>query len=114
MIEIDRRPGHTSPCHPARSVNTKARVRERVNQRGFARLCRLPCILRAHMTRLAGWLVRHSAAVLVVVCAITVTLGVAARRLRVESSLESVLASGDHAVAYDRRLPQLFCRPHAA
>src|SRR5262245_55732640 len=60
------------------------------------------------MTRLAGWLVRHSAAVLVVVCAITVALGVAARRLRVESSLESVLASGDPAVEYYGRVRQLF------
>ncbi|MFN8544230.1 MAG: MMPL family transporter [Candidatus Binatia bacterium] len=60
------------------------------------------------MNGFARRLVRHPATVLVAAGLVTALLGVAASRIRVESSLESVLAAGDPEADYYARVRSLF------
>src|SRR5215813_629198 len=52
------------------------------------------------MDRVAGWLVRHPRRVVVATLLATAVLGVFAVRVRIQSTLESVLPAGDPAVAF--------------
>ncbi|HJW68024.1 MAG TPA: MMPL family transporter [Candidatus Binatia bacterium] len=52
------------------------------------------------MDRVAAWLARHPRRVVVATLLVTAVLGIFAVRVRVESSLESVLPAGDPAVAF--------------
>ncbi len=60
------------------------------------------------MNSLARRLVLHPRVVVLATVAVTMALGVFALRLRIESSLESVLPAGDPAVAYYEQVRRLF------
>src|ERR1051326_823454 len=60
------------------------------------------------MDAFARWLVRHPVAVLAANLFVTAVLAVYALRIRVESSLESVLPKGDPATAYYEKIRRTF------
>jgi predicted RND superfamily exporter protein len=60
------------------------------------------------MDRFARWLAANAWLVVIATLAVTVLLGVDARRLRIENSLESMLPSGDPKVAYYNAMRGLF------
>ncbi len=60
------------------------------------------------MDRFARWLVRHPVVILVANLAVTIGLGFFALRIRVESSLSSVLPAGDPSIAYYQKVRETF------
>src|SRR5437762_13545172 len=60
------------------------------------------------MDAFARWLVRHSLAVVVANLVVTAILGLFALHVRIESSLESMLPSGDPKVEYYARTRAIF------
>src|SRR5262245_56482083 len=60
------------------------------------------------MERLAAWLVRHPRRVVVATLLVTAVMGAFAVRVRVQSSLENVLPTGDPEVAFYDEVRKLF------
>jgi predicted RND superfamily exporter protein len=60
------------------------------------------------MERVAAWLVRHPRRVVAATLLVTAVLGIFAIRVRVQSSLESVLPAGDPAVAFYEEVRRRF------
>jgi len=65
-------------------------------------------MVRAPMDALRRWIVGHPRVVVAMTLAVTAVLGAFAVRVRIESSLESVLASGDPAIGYYEEIRRLF------
>lgn len=65
-------------------------------------------MVRRGMDRLARWIVAHPRRVVAAAFVLTLVLGTFAARIRIESSLESVLPAGDPAVAFYEEVRQRF------